>query len=63
MTETILANAMLVLPTEVIHGAICVQDGQIAAIDAGGAVPQGAIDCEGDLLMPGLIELHTASSR
>ena len=59
MTETILANAMLVLPNEVIHGAIRVQDGQIAAIDAGGSVPQGAIDCEGDLLMPGLIELHT----
>ena len=59
MTETILANAMLVLPNEVIHGAIRVQDGQIAAIDTGGAVPQGAIDCEGDLLMPGLIELHT----
>ena len=34
MTETILANAMLVLPNEVIHGAIRVQDGQIAAIDA-----------------------------
>ena len=59
MTETILANAMLVLPNEVIHGAIRVQDGQIAAIDAGGSVPQGGIDCEGDLLMPGLIELHT----
>lgn len=59
MTETILANAMLVLPNEVIHGAIRVQEGQIAAIDAGGSVPQGAIDCEGDLLMPGLIELHT----
>ena len=59
MTETILANAMLVLSNEVIHGAIRVQDGQIAAIDAGGAVPQGAIDCECDLLMPGLIELHT----
>ena len=59
MTETILANAMLVLPNEVIHGEIRVQDGQIAAIDAGGSVPQGAIDCEGDLLMPGLIELHT----
>lgn len=59
MTETILANAMLVLPNEVIHGAIRVQDGQIAAIDTGSAVPQGAIDCEGDLLMPGLIELHT----
>jgi alpha-D-ribose 1-methylphosphonate 5-triphosphate diphosphatase len=59
MTQTILANAMLVLPNEVIHGAICFQDGQIAAIDQGGAIPAGALDCEGDLVMPGLIELHT----
>lgn len=59
MTETILANATLVLPDEVIHGAIRVADGHITAIDQGGAVPAGAIDCEGDLVMPGLIELHT----
>ena len=59
MTETILANATLVLPEEVIHGAIRVADGHITAIDQGGAVPAGAIDCEGDLVMPGLIELHT----
>lgn len=59
MTETILANATLVLPTEVLHGSIRVQDGHITAIDAGAQVPAGAIDCEGDLVMPGLIELHT----
>ncbi len=59
MTETILANATLVLPEEVIHGAIRVADGHITAIDQGGAVPAGAIDCEGDLVMPGLIKLHT----
>lgn len=59
MTETILANATLVLPDDVIHGAIRVADGHITAIDQGGAVPAGAIDCEGDLVMPGLIELHT----
>lgn len=59
MSDTILANAKLVLPTEVIHGAIRVEGGQITAIDPGTSVPAGAIDCDGDLVMPGLIELHT----
>lgn len=59
MPKTILANAMLVLPTEVIHGAITLQNGKITAIDQGASVPIGAMDCEGDLVMPGLIELHT----
>ncbi len=59
MTETILANATLVLPNEVIHGAIRIEGGVITAIDQGAAIPQGALDCMGDLLMPGLIELHT----
>ena len=59
MSETILANAMLVLPGEVIHGAVRIHAGQITAIDHGSAIPVGAIDCEGDLVLPGLIELHT----
>ena len=59
MTETILANATLVLPTEVIHGSIRMEGGVITAIDQGSTVPAAALDCNGDLLMPGLIELHT----
>ncbi|CAM3056274.1 alpha-D-ribose 1-methylphosphonate 5-triphosphate diphosphatase [Paracoccus nototheniae] len=59
MTETILANAMLVLPSEVVAGHLVLRDGRIAAIGQGRAVPAGAIDCDGDLLSPGLIELHT----
>lgn len=59
MTETILANATLVLPNEVIHGALRIENGVITAIDQGATIPQGAVDCTGDLLMPGLIELHT----
>ncbi|MFN3955068.1 MAG: alpha-D-ribose 1-methylphosphonate 5-triphosphate diphosphatase [Pararhodobacter sp.] len=59
MTETLLANATLVLPQEVIRGALRLADGRIAAIDAGTAVPAGALDCEGDLVIPGLVELHT----
>ncbi len=59
MSDLTLANAMLVLPREVIRGALVIKDGKIAAIEQGAAVPAGAIDCDGDLLMPGLIELHT----
>ncbi|SIS78637.1 alpha-D-ribose 1-methylphosphonate 5-triphosphate diphosphatase [Phaeovulum vinaykumarii] len=61
MTETILAHARLVLPDEVATGSLVLRDGLIAEIDTGtGArVPAGALDCGGDLVMPGLIELHT----
>ena len=34
-------------------------DGVIHSIDSGRSVPSGAIDCEGDYVAPGLIELHT----
>ncbi|WP_068299439.1 alpha-D-ribose 1-methylphosphonate 5-triphosphate diphosphatase [Pararhodobacter sp. CCB-MM2] len=60
MTETvILANAQLVLPDRVTPGTLVIEGGVIRQIDEGGAVPAGAIDCDGDLVMPGLIELHT----
>ena len=55
----VLANARLVLPAGTATGVVHVRDGRIAAIDTGAAVPAGAIDCEGDLLAPGLVELHT----
>jgi alpha-D-ribose 1-methylphosphonate 5-triphosphate diphosphatase len=59
MTETILANALLVLPGETLAGQVRLVGGRIAEIAAGTAVPPGAVDCGGDLVMPGLIELHT----
>jgi alpha-D-ribose 1-methylphosphonate 5-triphosphate diphosphatase len=59
VTESVLANARIVLPDEVITGTIAIRDGVIADIASGPAVPPGATDCDGDLLMPGLIELHT----
>ncbi|KPQ11573.1 MAG: alpha-D-ribose 1-methylphosphonate 5-triphosphate diphosphatase PhnM [Saliniramus fredricksonii] len=57
--ETILGNARLILPGEVITGSIVIRDGVIAAIDPGPTAAPGAIDCEGDCVAPGLIELHT----
>jgi alpha-D-ribose 1-methylphosphonate 5-triphosphate diphosphatase len=59
MTETILANATLVLPNETVRGQLRMIDGQIADISTGTSIPVGALDCAGDLVMPGLIELHT----
>ncbi|WP_287885750.1 MULTISPECIES: alpha-D-ribose 1-methylphosphonate 5-triphosphate diphosphatase [Paracoccus] len=59
MTRTILANARLILPEAVTPGAIVVEDGAIAAIQPGTAVPAGALDMGGDYLAPGMVELHT----
>jgi alpha-D-ribose 1-methylphosphonate 5-triphosphate diphosphatase len=59
MTETVLANAMLVLPDAVVRGSVVLSDGLITGIDQGTGVPRGAMDCDGDLVLPGLIELHT----
>ncbi|OZB19280.1 MAG: phosphonate metabolism protein PhnM [Rhodobacterales bacterium 34-62-10] len=57
MTETILNNAKLVLPDGTMQGHLVIRDGLIA--DMGPGTVNGGEDCEGDLLMPGLIELHT----
>ncbi len=59
MTDTILANATLVLPDGTLRGQVRLAEGRITDIAEGRTVPQGAIDCAGDLVMPGLIELHT----
>jgi alpha-D-ribose 1-methylphosphonate 5-triphosphate diphosphatase len=59
MSDTVLANALLVLPRETLRGSLRLADGVIRAVTPGTDVPAGAIDCGGDLVMPGLVELHT----
>jgi len=59
MTQTILANARLILPDQVVTGAIVIDEGRIAEIWPGEAVPAGALDMGGDFLAPGMVELHT----
>ncbi|MEM9762519.1 MAG: alpha-D-ribose 1-methylphosphonate 5-triphosphate diphosphatase [Pseudomonadota bacterium] len=54
-----LANARLVLADEVVTGSIRLEDGKIAGLDLGAGVPPGAEDCEGQFVIPGLVELHT----
>ena len=58
-SETVLCNARLVLADRVIEqGWIAFADGRIVEFGEGKA-PAGSEDAGGDLVMPGLIELHT----
>ena len=59
MPQTILTNARLVLETEVITGTLVMEDGVIVDIAHGPSRASDALNCEGDFLAPGLIELHT----
>src|SRR5271165_6782153 len=59
MNEFILSNARIVLADRVIErGCLVVADGRIAEISED-AAPRRGEDCCGDLLIPGLVELHT----
>jgi alpha-D-ribose 1-methylphosphonate 5-triphosphate diphosphatase len=58
-SETILGNARIVLANRVIdHGWIAFAEGKVAEFGEGEA-PSSSEDAGGDLIMPGLIELHT----
>lgn len=57
--DLVLGNARLVLDGEVVTGSLAVRDGLIGDMDLGTALPAGAEDCGGALVMPGLVELHT----
>ena len=53
-----LENARIATPEGLHHGSLTIEDGRIAAL--GSAAPAGAarLDLGGDLLLPGLIDLH-----
>jgi alpha-D-ribose 1-methylphosphonate 5-triphosphate diphosphatase len=58
-SETVIGNARIVLADRVIeHGWVAMAGGRIAEFGEGQA-PDGSEDAGGDLVMPGLIELHT----
>ncbi|MBU2533362.1 MAG: alpha-D-ribose 1-methylphosphonate 5-triphosphate diphosphatase, partial [Alphaproteobacteria bacterium] len=58
MPDRFTITGRIALPDEIVEGWLRVEDGIIAEVGRG-APPPGAIDLDGDLLMPGLIELHT----
>jgi alpha-D-ribose 1-methylphosphonate 5-triphosphate diphosphatase len=55
MTLT-LTNARIVTPEGLHHGALTIEDGKIAAL--GAPVRGTEMDMQGDLILPGLIDLH-----
>ncbi|BAM88353.1 metal-dependent hydrolase [Bradyrhizobium oligotrophicum S58] len=59
MSDTVIGNARLVLADRVIEqGWVAIAGGRIIELGEG-AAPAGGLDAGGDLLMPGLVELHT----
>jgi alpha-D-ribose 1-methylphosphonate 5-triphosphate diphosphatase len=59
MQELIFSNAEIVLSDRVVYGSLCVRGDRIADVSEGRSSVLGAIDCGGDMLLPGLVELHT----
>jgi alpha-D-ribose 1-methylphosphonate 5-triphosphate diphosphatase len=59
MTETVLGNARVVTADDCFMGHVVLRDGTIAEVARGASSVTGAIDLEGDYLLPGLVELHT----
>jgi len=55
----VLNHARIVLGDEVIQGCLYLADGQVADISHSQSTLPAAVDCEGDYLLPGLVELHT----
>lgn len=56
--ETIFTNARLVLPDRVHTGNLATVDGRIVCIDDNPA-RAGALDMDGDYLIPGIVDVHT----
>jgi len=54
----VLTNANVVAADRVFPGWVAVDQGRVAEIGEGRG-PKGGIDCQGDYLLPGLVELHT----
>ncbi len=57
--ETVFSNAVLVLPDAVVSGTVVVRGGKIADVQRGRSRVAGAIDLDGDYLIPGAVDVHT----
>jgi alpha-D-ribose 1-methylphosphonate 5-triphosphate diphosphatase len=57
--ETIFTNTRIVSRDDIILGTVVVEDGLIKDMDTSVFLGNGAVNLEGDLLLPGLVEMHT----
>jgi alpha-D-ribose 1-methylphosphonate 5-triphosphate diphosphatase len=58
-SEIVLTNARVVTRTEVFLGSAALREGRIAEVSRSLSGLPGAMDLAGDLLLPGLVDLHT----
>jgi alpha-D-ribose 1-methylphosphonate 5-triphosphate diphosphatase len=59
MSELVLANARMVTRGDSFLGCLRTEGERIVDVASGPCAAAGAIDCEGDWVIPGLVELHT----
>lgn len=59
MTETILTNARLVLRDAVFDGTLVLRGTMIAEVQPGRSHAAGAVDCGGETIIAGVVDLHT----
>ena len=57
--ETILTNAILVLPDATLHGTLVVRGGRIVDVQPDRSAALAARDLDGDYLIPGIVDTHT----
>ena len=55
----ILTNARLIMTDGMIHGTIVLEGDRIVDVQPGLSGVPGAVDCGGDIIMPGVVDLHT----
>jgi alpha-D-ribose 1-methylphosphonate 5-triphosphate diphosphatase len=55
----VFTNARIVTPDDVFLGTAVVEDGMITAVEPDRSRARGALDLDGDYLVPGVVELHT----
>lgn len=55
----LLTNARIVLKDEVLVGSVVLEGTSIRDVQPGRSVTPGALDLEGDFLIPGVVDLHT----
>ena len=58
-SETIFTNAVLVLPDDLMIGTLAMRGDAITGITSGRSAAPGAIDLDGDYLIPGVVDVHT----
>jgi len=57
--EIVLTNAILVLAEATLYGTLVLRDGGIAELQSSRSALPGALDMDGDYLIPGIVDLHT----